>query len=102
LGSSVIAAAQICSLCQRPLIAGPSVDEHHLVPRSHGGKETHRIHRICHRKIHSVLTERQLAQSYNTWEALRAHPAIASFISWVQKKPPEYYDNSRTARDKRG
>lgn len=74
---------------------GPSVDEHHLVPRSRGGKAKSLVHRICHRKIHATLDERELAQSFSTWAALRAHPEIATFIRWLANKPATYYDNSR-------
>ena len=49
-----------CPLCQRPLEPGPSVDEHHLVPRSEGGKSKALIYRICHRKIHATFSEREL------------------------------------------
>jgi 5-methylcytosine-specific restriction endonuclease McrA len=83
-----------CPLCARPLVAGPSVDEHHLLPKSQGGRETFTVHRICHRKIHATLGEKELARSFASWPALQAHPEIASFITWVQKKAPEYYDNS--------
>jgi 5-methylcytosine-specific restriction endonuclease McrA len=82
-----------CPLCARPLVAGRSVDEHHLVPKSQGGRQTTTVHRICHRKIHATLSEKELARDFATWPALQAHPEIASFISWVQKKAPEYYDN---------
>jgi 5-methylcytosine-specific restriction endonuclease McrA len=83
-----------CPLCSRPLVAGRSVDEHHLVPKSQGGKDTFTVHRICHRKIHATLSEKELARQFATWPALQTHPEIASFIMWVQKKVPEYYDNS--------
>lgn len=86
---------QHCPLCNRPLEAGPSVDEHHLVPRSQGGKAKHLVHRICHRKIHATFTERELAQLYNSWDALKAHPEIATFLRWVANKPAAFYDNSR-------
>jgi len=72
------------------MIAGPSVEEHHLVPKSLGGRETIRMHRICHRKIHAELTERELRDVYASVEALREHPAIAAFIRWVSRKPPEF------------
>ena len=44
-----------CPLCGRVLEPGASVDEHHLVPKSKGGKVKSLIHRICHRKIHEKL-----------------------------------------------
>ena len=85
----------ICPLCGRPLEVGASVDEHHLVPRSQGGKAKALIHRICHRKIHATFGERELARDYSSWQALAAHPEIAAFVRWVAGKPAAFYDNSR-------
>jgi len=83
-----------CPLCGRPL-AEP-MNRHHLVPLSKGGKGTPTLmmHKICHSKIHAVLSERELLTHYNTVERLQAHEEIAKFIKWVQKKPPEFYDGS--------
>jgi len=41
-----------CPLCGRPLIRGDSVDEHHLIPKSQGGRDKYLIHKVCHQKIH--------------------------------------------------
>lgn len=87
-----------CPLCGRPMVAGPSLDRHHWVPRSEGGREQTLLHRICHRKIHSVLDERALARDYATPESLRAHPEIARFLRWVARKPPEFMDRHRRGR----
>ncbi|WP_404381978.1 HNH endonuclease [Caenispirillum salinarum] len=92
------AAVGPCPLCGRPMVAGPSLDRHHWVPRSQGGREQTLMHRICHRKIHSVLTERDLAAAYDSPDALRTHPEIARFLKWVRKKPPEYMDRHRRKR----
>lgn len=48
------------------------------------------MHRICHRKIHAVLDEREIARRYASIEALRAHPAIAAFIRWIARKPSTF------------
>lgn len=79
-----------CPLCERPLIAGPSVDEHHLTPRSQGGREKFLVHKICHQKIHQTLSEKELARSYASWESLRGHPEIYAFIAWVKRRPAEF------------
>lgn len=79
-----------CPLCARPLLAGPSIDEHHLTPRSQGGREKFLVHKICHQKIHQTLSEKELARSYASWESLRAHPDISAFIAWVRRRPPEF------------
>src|SRR4051812_8293788 len=78
----------ICPLCSRPMVPGPSVNLHHLIPRTYKGTETVALHRICHSKIHSVLSEKELRDHYHTIERLRSHPAIAQFIRWVVRKPP--------------
>ena len=90
-----------CPLCERPMVAGPSLDEHHPVPRSHGGCETVTMHKICHRAIHAMLSERELAEQFADFDKLRAHPTLAQFIAWVKKRPPEYYDRTRWSRSRR-
>ncbi len=84
----------LCPLCTRPL-AEP-VNRHHLLPVSRGGKgsPTLLMHKICHSKIHAVLSEKELERSYDTIEKLQAQEEIAKFIKWVSKKPPEFYDGS--------
>ena len=89
---------QPCPLCGRPL-GELNVDRHHLVPKTYKGKEQFLVHKICHRKIHSVFTERELFQAYHSWEALQAHPEIRHFIDWLHNKPPGFY--TATARSKR-
>jgi hypothetical protein len=95
------APAGACPLCGRPMVTGPSLDEHHPVPRSHGGRETVTMHKICHRAIHAMLSERELAEEFLGFEALRTHPMLAQFIAWVQKRPPEYYDRTRWSKSRR-
>lgn len=85
-----------CPLCDRPIPPDVPQSRHHLVPRLRGGKggETVLLHQICHNEIHATLSETELARSYNTIAALRAHPRLAKFIRWVSKRPPEF--RSRT------
>jgi hypothetical protein len=88
-----------CPLCGRP-IAEPA-NRHHLLPLSRGGRGTITIllHKICHDKIHSVLSEAELQRQYTTIEALQGHEEIEKFIKWVQNKEPGFYD--RSVRQKR-
>lgn len=83
------------------MIPGPSIDQHHLIPKSKGGKIQEDCHKVCHRKIHSRFTESELAFVYNTWDNLRAHPDIQTFVRWVKKKPPEFLDSFIRSKDKR-
>lgn len=84
--AALVAAEIICPLCLRP-IPKAQQDAHHLIPKSRGGIETVILHRLCHRQIHALLTETQLARQYSTIEALRAHPELAKFIAWISDKP---------------
>ncbi len=82
------------------MVAGVSVDRHHFIPKSQGGTadDWQWVHRICHRKLHSLFTDQELAELYSTPQAIHAHPQMASFIKWVRRKSPEFYSRSRTAK----
>jgi hypothetical protein len=81
-----------CPVCGRPIVEGPGADRYHWLPKSRGGRASEAIHVVCHRKLHSVFTPKELASDYDTPEAVRAHTEIAKFIRWVRRKPPEYID----------
>ena len=89
--------SQLCGLCGRPLEV--NADKHHLVPKAYKGKETVLIHKICHGKIHSVFTEKELATYYNTFDRLLENEHIQAFVKWVSKKDPDFYD---TTKDQQG
>jgi hypothetical protein len=93
--------AGACPLCERPMVTGPSLDQHHPVPRSHGGRAAVTMHKICHRALHAMLSERELAEEFCDFDKLRVHPMLGQFIAWVKKRPPEYYDRTRWARSRR-
>ena len=90
---------QICHICGREL-GSKNISKHHLIPKSKGGRdgETIMIHNICHQKIHSVFTEKELAENYNTVEKLRASEEISKFVKWVLKKDPSFYQRNRRIR----
>ena len=92
-------AQNVCELCGRSV---GRLDRHHLIPRTtHSNRRNKRDFlredvrtRIamlcppCHKQIHAVLTEKELAERYNTLDALRQVPQIAQFVAWVATKPP--------------
>lgn len=90
-----------CPLCGR-LLGTVNIDRHHLIPKTFKGKDQFPIHKICHRKIHSAFTERELLQNFHTWDALRGHNEIRTFIDWVARKPPEFYNRTATSNKKKG
>jgi len=91
----------ICPICDREMWDDDSSDRHHFYPKCKGGKETEYVHRICHRKIHSLFTENELAKKYNRAELVRNHPEIIKFVKWVSKKEPNFYDKTKTHNRKK-
>ena len=88
----------ICPLCDREIPTAQR-DAHHLIPKSKGGLKTRFLHRICHRQIHALFTEAELAKTYNNVAQLLAHPEITKFVAWVKTKPG--YFNERTYKSQR-
>jgi hypothetical protein len=87
----------ICPICDREMWEGHSTNRHHFYPKCKGGKESEFLHRICHRKIHSLFSEKQLAKTYNNTEIIRENEEIQKFIKWVSKKEPDFYDGSKNS-----
>ena len=72
------------------------------MPKAFKGKEQFPIHKICHRKIHSAFTEKELMQAFHTWEALRTDAEIQTFIAWVARKDPGYFSRTTSTNRKKG
>ena len=81
----------ICPICDRA-IPDSQKDAHHLIPKSKGGKTTEYLHRICHKQIHALFTETELARRLNSADAIREHPQMQRFIEWVKNKPDGFYE----------
>ncbi len=93
----VLPAELICPLCERK-IPPSQRDAHHLVPKSKGGRHTEYLHRICHRQIHALLTETELARQFNSVDALLTHPDVALFVAWVKTKPDDFMERTRKSQ----
>ena len=87
----------VCPLCDR-VIPNSQRDAHHLVPKSKGCRHTEYLHRICHRQIHALFTETELAKQFNSVEALLAHPDIQRFVAWVKTKPTDLMERTRKSQ----
>lgn len=95
-----------CQLCGRRV---EHLTRHHLIPRMrHRAKRTRRSfaradlnHRIawlcrpCHSHVHTVLSEKELASSFNTLVALAKHPDIKRFCDWLAVRPASFNPKSR-------
>jgi hypothetical protein len=86
-----------CELCNRE----KPLTEHHLIPRAvhskkrflrkHGKKEMQgrklMLCKLCHKGVHELIPdEKDLAESFNTKEALLADPRILEHVKWVRKQ----------------
>ena len=89
----VISAPNLCPICNRNIPASQK-DAHHLIPKSKGGKSTEYLHRICHKQIHALFNENELAKTFNTAESLKNHPDMQNFINWVKAKPDTFYEKT--------
>jgi len=97
---TVVEEVFMCALCNREI--PPTLrDAHHLIPKSKGGVVTVLLHRACHKQIHALFTETELAKQYPSVEALQAHTEIAKFINWVKQKPNDLNLQTRRSRNKR-
>ncbi|MGU3316066.1 HNH endonuclease [Sphingomonas sp. M6A6_1c] len=85
-----------CPICGRPL--GAKVEWHHLVPKSEGGRVTAAVHPICHRTVHALIPNADLARTYADPAALAAHPGIARFARWIADKPADFHAPTRRSR----
>ncbi len=92
----------VCPLCEREI--PPALESrHHLVPKLKGGAHgpVAILHRICHTKIHTSLSEAEIAQHYDTIAKLREHPEIRRFIAWIAKRPIDHQSRNRRSRRRR-
>ena len=87
----------ICPICGRELGNPDSISKHHLIPKSQGGKDSELIliHNICHQKIHSVFSIKELKAEFNTVKKLVEHEEMRKFIKWVAKKHPDFYQRNQ-------
>jgi hypothetical protein len=88
---------KICALCERE-IPKPHIEAHHMTPKSKGGEETQLLHSVCHRQIHALLTETELAKHFNTIHALQQHPDVKKFVGWIKTKPLDFKERSRKSK----
>jgi hypothetical protein len=90
-----------CPLCGRPVPSPDLLSDHHLVPRSRGGKETEAICVDCHKQIHAMYGNKRLEEELNSVEALLADPKFAKFAVWIARRPFGSMAKARRARDSR-
>lgn len=77
----------ICELCNREVV---KLTKHHLLPREEGGKEEHISYLCedCHRQIHALYTNKELAIRLDTIEKLKSDEKISKYLKFIVKQPP--------------
>lgn len=88
-----------CWLCLRPL--GHRREAHHPVPKSRGGRVTVDLHPICHRTIHAVFANAELARFGGDRARLAQAPDMAAFLHWIADKPADFHAPTRRSRNRR-
>lgn len=86
-----------CPICGRPNYH-PS--DHHMVPKSRGGRTTKTICADCHRSIHSLFTNKELEEKYNTPEILLANEDFARMIKFISKQDPRGRVTTKKSKDR--
>lgn len=84
-----------CELCRRQEV---ETTEHHLTPKEKGGTflPTAQLCIPCHKQIHALYTNDELAIRLNTISELRNDHKLASYVKWIRKQP-----SSRLVRTKK-
>src|SRR5512135_3502304 len=86
-----------CPICERPNYH-PS--DHHIVPKSRGGRTTETICQDYHKAIHAMFTNKELEETYHTPEALLAHEEFAKQIKFLQKQDPGGRTKTKKNKDR--
>ncbi|QOR68230.1 HNH endonuclease [Cytobacillus suaedae] len=77
---------EVCELCGRDEVA---TTIHHLLPKEMGGTfgATANLCIPCHKQIHALYTNGEIAARLTTIRELREDEQLASFIKWIRKQP---------------
>lgn len=87
----------LCPICDRPNFF-PS--DHHMVPKSRGGKTTETICEDCHKAIHAHFTNKELEETYHTPEALLSHEGFSKQIKFLSKQDPGGRSKTKKNKDR--
>lgn len=76
-----------CELCRRHGVQ--KITEHHLTPREEGGVNMPVAWLCidCHKQIHALYTNRELAIRLNTLDSLMKDEKISKYLKYIKKQP---------------
>lgn len=89
-----------CQLCGR---IGVETTAHHLVPKETGGRdgEIIRLCLPCHRQIHALYSNRELAMRLNTLNKLKNDERIVRYLRWIKNQDPGEEITIKKARSRK-
>ena len=87
-----------CPLCLREV---EQVSDHHLIPKSRGGKETLPICLDCHNAVHAFFTNKELELIYNSVDVLLTNEKFYKHIQWLSKQSTSKRHKSKRVKNKR-
>jgi len=92
--------SSVCELCGRSPV---ETTVHHLTPREEGGSygPTADLCVPCHKQIHALYTNKELAVRLDTLERLRQDEKIGSYIKWIRKQPAETLVRVRKSNERK-
>ncbi len=89
-----------CELCDRIV---PELTEHHLIPKEKGGKhlDTAMLCTMCHKQIHALYTNRELAARLFSITRLRDDENIKKYLNFIVKIPGDTVIPIKKCKNKR-
>ena len=89
-----------CELCLRENV---ETTRHHLTPKEEGGTflPTAQLCEACHKQIHSLYTNEELAARLTTIESLKTDEKIGKFLKWIRKQPAAKLVKSKKSNERR-
>lgn len=95
-----VPADSACALCGR-FVPRALITLHHLLPKQEGGEAEDRLPfcKPCHKQVHAMFSNKQLAASYDSIEKLQTAPELATFLAWIRKQRPNRNFRAITSND---
>lgn len=89
-----------CELCGRSEV---DTMVHHLLPKEMGGTfgETANLCIPCHKQIHALYTNDQIAARLSTLKDLLEDEQLSRFVKWIRKQPPTKIMKIKKSNDRK-
>ncbi|WP_078555114.1 HNH endonuclease [Bacillus alkalicellulosilyticus] len=90
-----------CELCGRET---SQLTVHHLIPREEGGALLAKAMLCipCHKQIHALYTNKELALRLHTIKSLQADEKIKKYLKWIRKQAPTQMVKIKKSNSRKG